>query len=141
MSAPDPPSAYAQPGQLVRLSSSPSPSTSSLTSDEEAFDHTAPAHTSSPPPALGVRDLLRLRRKDKAAERGRRLAEERRLAAGPVRLYEPDGSKAEHEDGNGDIQGVAAALPFTQEVVIRGWNMVGGRTWTQKAKVGAYVGE
>lgn len=120
--------------QLVRLPTSPSSSISSLTSEEEAFDHKAPLVSPDLPPTLGVRDLLRLRKKDKKDRRERKLLAERRPSA-PVQLFEPEEDKEENE---ADREGT---LPFTRDVIITGWNMVGGRTWTEKAKVGAYVGE
>lgn len=33
------------------------------------------------------------------------------------------------------------SAPFARDVEIRGWKTVGGKSWTDGAKVGAYVGE
>ncbi|ORY28632.1 Phox homologous domain-containing protein [Naematelia encephala] len=123
-------------GSAVALS--PSPSISSLTSEEEAFDHTVriqPESTS----ILGLREmasLKRLERDNQAASRRDAMSKRK------IELL-----KAVHpslKSGEGGDQGKAGRVSpvsgtFASDVRIRGWKMVGGRTWSDKAKVGAYV--
>jgi hypothetical protein len=38
------------------------------------------------------------------------------------------------------VIGQGTELPFTREVVIKGWKVVGGKSWTDLGRIGAYVG-
>ncbi|BEJ02588.1 hypothetical protein CcaverHIS631_0703830 [Cutaneotrichosporon cavernicola] len=46
----------------------------------------------------------------------------------------PSGEAIEHGHGHGH-----RPAPFAAEVVIKGWQVVGGKSWDDSAKVGAYV--
>ncbi|WVQ85490.1 hypothetical protein IAT38_007655 [Cryptococcus sp. DSM 104549] len=126
--SPPPTASTIQSNALHRLPPSPSSSHSSLTSEDVSFDHLAPPGPSSPststPATLGLIDLVNMRGRDKAARR----------AAGDDL----------DRDGGGAISvRVRAAADegdqFARQVVIRGWKVVGGKSWTDGGKVGAYV--
>ncbi|CAD6578293.1 MAG: hypothetical protein TREMPRED_002144 [Tremellales sp. Tagirdzhanova-0007] len=110
---------------LIPLSPSTSHSSrSSLTSEESEFDHTAlPTDTQAgftKAPTLGVRELASMALSfPKPKVMAPQLSSEIALlkALGP----QPD------------------SAPFTREVEIKGWKIVGGKSWTDRAKVGAYV--
>ena len=112
---------------LIPLSPSTSHSSrSSLTSEESEFDHTAlPTDTQAgftKAPTLGVRELASMALSfPKPKVMAPQLSSEIALlkALGP----QPD------------------SAPFTREVEIKGWKIVGGKSWTDRAKVGAYVGK
>ena len=115
------------------------------------------------PPVLGVRELLQMAKTEKETRTIRALPPESPLAlVQPVeiRLFgstthedSPDGtaSDGEYEGQTSDVPRYSETVPglfrsssegpFAKEVEIRGWKVVGGRTWTGAARVGAYVGE
>ncbi len=53
-------------------------------------------------------------------------------------MLDHDASKAEVPPGTGGALG--AGEVFARDVVVRGWKIVGGKGFVDKAKVGAYVG-
>lgn len=107
--------------------SSSNSSQSSLTSDETTFDHTAPPsdteHGPTKEPTLGLREIASMAMSSSSVPSPRPSSVSPRIellkALGP----EPD------------------SAPFARDVEIRGWKVVGGKSWTDRAKVGAYVGE
>jgi len=104
---------------LTRLPPSPSSSVLSLDSHTEEVDEPSPKRL------LGLRELRKFSRE------GKRSPEV--IKKEIVVLGHPDvpasGSKNRSDVGN-----------FAKEVTIKGWKVVGGKTWSDKAKVGAYVG-
>ena len=121
---------------LTRLSPSPSPSTGSLTSEEGIFDPHVTVNESEPP-VLGVRELLLMA---KLESRDGRIA-----SSGGIQLLQGDQSSERRridvagQVGNGGIDVVNET--FARDVMIKGWKTVGGKNWTDQAKMGAYVGE
>lgn len=109
---------------LARSSSSRS-SRSSLTSDEITFDHTAP--TSEIEPGSGKEPTLGLRELASMALSGLRQAEHSVDVPQEIRLLKALGPEPE-------------TAPFARAVEIKGWKVVGGKSWTDQGKVGAYVG-
>ena len=39
------------------------------------------------------------------------------------------------------VIGAGTELPFASDVQIKGWRVVGGKTWTDLGRIGAYVGK
>ncbi len=111
---------------LVQLSTTSSRSSySSLSSEDVTFDHTAsPSEAESgsgKERTLGLRQLASMALSEGkpstvTSEPPPRI--ELRKALGP----EPE------------------SAPFAKDVKIKGWKTVGGKSWTDRAKVGAYVG-
>jgi len=137
-----------KPGNDSILSSSPS--TSSLTSDEEPFDHKLDPATDSAPPLLGLRELAALRKsRKKPTEQQDSGPKEIKLlrAVHPASINHAEdlenhgNPRPEEAAGIGQTSPVPSSLPFAMDVEIKGWKIVGGKSWTGGAKVGAYVGE
>ncbi|WWD18119.1 hypothetical protein CI109_102568 [Kwoniella shandongensis] len=164
---PSPPStAIPTRSTLAPLPPSPSSSTSSLTSEEESFDHLAPAvgttvtvstSKNGEKPTLGLRDLVRMHRGDrqKSSTRGgiptihstgisttiggARSSEQ--ITSTSTSSTTDNVPSYDEVIGNGDGMTVARSENevFARQVVIRGWKVVGGKSWTDMGKVGAYV--
>jgi len=112
--------------RLVPLSRSPSCSShSSLTSEENIFDHTAPpSDTELGPrkePTLGLRELASM-----AIHDNKPVYIPPEIPPG-IQLLKALGQEPD-------------SWPFARDVEIKGWKTVGGKSWTDGAKVGAYVG-
>ena len=121
------------PNLLTRLSASPASSTSSLTSSSSFDPHADPAPGESSkststhndhPQVLGLRELARMRRYER---RSRREAKNQTQGKNEVRLI--------------SVIGPGTDLPFAKEVDIKGWRVVGGKSWTDLGRIGAYVGQ
>lgn len=123
------------PNLLTRLSASPASSTSSLTSSSSFDPHADPTPGESSkskststhndhPQVLGLRELARMRRHER---RARREAKSPTQGKNEVRLI--------------SVIGPGTDLPFAKEVEIKGWRVVGGKSWTDLGRIGAYVGQ
>ena len=125
--------------ELVRLSLSPASSPDSLTSEED-FDPLVTATDHATPPTLGLRELASMRRHDKAAQKARAKPSTSLLSG-------TSASATAAAAAAGGIQLLKAMnptddqLPFASDVEIKGWRIVGGKSWTDQARVGAYVGK
>lgn len=128
-------------GLLTRMSASPSPSSSSSLTSSSSFD----PHANPPPEdkgeqgpsTLGLRELNDMRRRDrrvrKAAKAGARAEREPEMIVpdstrGGVKLVQ-------------SVIGGGTESPFAVDVQIKGWRVVGGKSWTDLGRIGAYVGE
>ena len=114
------------PNTLILLPSSPSPSELDIPSDTSEPEDEAGERR-----ILGVRELAELSKiKSKRPVRHTEIAI----------LGHPDDRERDAQAGQvgRDKDDVT---PFARDVCIKGWRVVGGKTWTDKAKVGAYVGE
>ena len=153
---------------VTRLSRSPS--ASSLIS-EESFDHKATTSNVKHPPidgqsekksVLGVRDLIHMARDEKEKKTILRSGLESPVSVAPMEIQlfggtirSDDGGHDESEsplegysvsantETGGDASEVICSSegPFARDVEIKGWKIVGGRTWTGAARVGSYVGK
>jgi hypothetical protein len=118
------------PNLLTRLSASPASSTSSLTSSSSFDPHADPSLGESSKSAtehvqvLGLRELARMRRHER---RARKEANKPTQGRNEVRLI--------------SVIGPETDLPFAKEVEIKGWRVVGGKSWTDLGRIGAYVGQ
>lgn len=94
--------------------------------------HAGPAHGR----AVGLEDT------ERAAKSIPRPGELKRTPSPPprIRLMKAVTPVVMGDGGDGG-GGRGGGGPFAREVEIKGWKIVGGRSWTDKAKVGAYVGE
>lgn len=121
--------------ELVRLSLSPASSPGSLSSEED-FDPHVTTTGRAAPPTLGLRELASMRRHDRAAQKAQ--------AKPPTGVLSGTSASATPV-ATGGIQLLKAVnptddqLPFASDVEIRGWRIVGGKRWTDQARVGAYV--
>lgn len=109
------------PGTIVQISPSPSPSPS-CNSSSDNHDHAAP-----PRPSPGVEMLGRLAVRRDSPRHGR----SREILV----LGHPD----EVVSRSSGIKELQIPPPFAEDAHIRGWKVVGGKTWTDKAKLGSYV--
>lgn len=109
------------PETMVHISPSPSPSPS-FDSGSEAEDPAA-----GPKPFLGIRELRQL----SIQQRSPRHGGSREILV----LGHPD----EPGSPSPGVKELPTPLPFARDVNIKGWKVVGGKTWTDKAKMGSYV--
>ncbi|WWC96769.1 hypothetical protein V866_003642 [Kwoniella sp. B9012] len=140
---------------LLLLPPSPTSSSSSLTSDEVTFDHLAsvqPQHRSqdSPsgdvpkpkPPILGLRDLVKMHRAEKAHKQ-QSLSSTIPMSPNTIEIRDelpPSYVENEFRNVEGERGGISDTPEvFARQVVIRGWKVVGGKDWKDVAKLGAYV--
>lgn len=118
---------------LTRLSASPASSTSSLTSSESFDPHADPTEIKAPATStsqvLGLRELARMRR------------HERRRTKESSRQVEIVGKSNSQVRLVSAVIGAGTDLPFASDVEIKGWRVVGGKSWTDLGRIGAYVGE
>jgi hypothetical protein len=133
-------------GLLTRLSASPSPSTSSLTTSSsfdphEPYDeapksgHGSRSQTQSQ--ILGLRELARMRKAEREA--GRRSKKEGHSSHLDTSV---SGNKRPNQVRlTSSVIGPGTDLPFTNDVEIKGWRVVGGKSWTDLGRIGAYVGQ
>lgn len=146
MTNPDPSSS----GLLTRLSASPSGSSSSSLTSSSSFDPHAPpddekdASVRAGPSTLGLRELARMRKEEKRAEQEAITPRARNETTGPG-AGAGAGSERRREvklvsSVIGSGAGTGTELPFATDVQIRGWKVVGGRSWTDIGRIGAYVG-
>ncbi|KAK8865702.1 hypothetical protein IAR55_000847 [Kwoniella newhampshirensis] len=152
---------------LSPLPPSPSSSTSSLTSEEETFDHLAPVPSpvvvslttrsngrsdagadAIPTPTLGLRDLVRMHkmeRKNSSAATGAITTSTTPAPAATPSTTNQVQITVAATAGAGDDEAPPYADSnnrgevFARQVVIRGWKVVGGKSWTDMGKIGAYV--
>lgn len=128
-----------QEGEERPSGMSSSGSSASLTS-ESSFDPNDPETYSQPgsssaskPAPLGIVEIARMARNDRKARKASRSPVQER---GPILLLSPPVSPGVNSAmgmlGEGDV--------FARDVVIKGWKIVGGKGFGDKAKVGAYVG-
>lgn len=120
-------------GLLTRLSASPSGSSSSSFTSSSSFDPHAPPPDEKPVPGpsiLGLRELAKMRKEEKRAKRE---AARPTGGAGSGSGKRREVQLVSNVIGSGD-------LPFATDVQIRGWKVVGGRSWTDIGRIGAYVG-
>ncbi|WVR05677.1 hypothetical protein IAU60_002699 [Kwoniella sp. DSM 27419] len=141
------------------IPASPSVSESSLTSDETPFDHlasTSPTKSaiasgtsSTKPTALGLRDLVKMHRADRAKSKGAS-QKGREPGATTISLGSTPGPTMVTPDGEPPVPAYSDVTRspssdatgsdvFARQVAIRGWKVVGGRSWTDGGKMGAYV--
>ncbi|WVQ97060.1 hypothetical protein IAU59_004170 [Kwoniella sp. CBS 9459] len=148
------------------LPPSPAASDSSLTSEEVSFDHNAapiavdtpagPSRTGTQgckegrAPTLGLRDLVKMHKRDRT-----RRAMTSKAGSGSGGIYSSnqvqihDSTSAISLGGDSPTVDPSAVPPypgdepgagvFARQVVIRGWKVVGGSSWTDGGKMGAYV--
>ena len=142
-----------------------SPSASSLIS-EESFDyktgtskakHATDDVQSEKKPVLGVRDLIHMARDEKDKKALLKGGPESPVAVAPLEIQLFGGTTASDNSSQEGVEGAAISAaagsgsglieslrasegPFARNIEIRGWKIVGGRTWTGAARVGAYVG-
>ena len=116
-----------------------SSSSASLTS-ESSFDPNEPEPNPQPgvsatgrPVPLGLVDIARMARDDRKARKASQSPVDER---GPITMLRAlDSPRAE-------AMGVMSeGQVFTRDVIIRGWKIVGGKGFGDKATVGAYVGQ
>lgn len=103
---------------IIRLSASPSP--------PPELDSELDEPSRSPSPFLGIRDLrtLTIHRDLPRPNRSREI----------LLLGHPDEIDKSSAIGQEDV-----ILPFAKDVRIDGWKVIGGKTWSDKAKLGSYV--
>lgn len=143
MTDPDPSSSS---GLLTRLSASPSGSSLSSLTSSSSFDPHAPPDDEEKglragPSTLGLRELARMRKEEKRAKRE---------AITPRAAARTENSVAGENERRREVKlvssvigsgaGTTTDLPFATDVQIRGWKVVGGRSWTDIGRIGAYVG-
>ncbi|WWC60490.1 uncharacterized protein I303_103063 [Kwoniella dejecticola CBS 10117] len=145
---------------LILIPPSPGGSDSSLTSDEETFDHLANVPTvvssadsksnfksgpdgGSTKPILGLRDLVKMHQAEK--EKKKRTVSPL-SSPGIVEIHDelpPSYPGSSISTGSGIQMGIDASAQevFAKQVVIKGWKVVGGRDWKDLAvaRLGAYV--
>lgn len=133
--SPSPPPTTSTTSSLILLPLSPASSRSSLTFEEVSFNYNDPledGNSQQGDTTSGSGDLVRTHGREakdtkNSEERGRqevgRPGNRRRTS---IKLFEGSDQRAEG--------------PFAREVTIKGWKIVGGESWTDVAKLGAYVG-
>jgi hypothetical protein len=141
---------------LEPLSRSPSPSgslSSSASFDPHLIDQprtpAGPSSYAQPEavrPTLGLRELASMAYSDRQARKARKDSSGDTTYTYAVSHSLPGSTRGsldvprrpiEMRRGNSEDGGVGA---FAREVVITGHKVVGGKTWTDKARMGAYVG-
>jgi hypothetical protein len=134
-------SAPTTPNLLTLLPPSPSGSSSSLTSDEDTFDPSAPPYdaTTPRPSALGIREIAKLTAARKAMMKHRDSGQGQPGVGTRVQAGPSNGSEIQLLQATGQVDRVEN-LPFAKQVEVKGWKVVGGRDWDSMARVGAYVG-
>lgn len=139
MNRPEPPSS----GLLTRLSASPSPSSSSFSSSSSFDPHAHPdekePEAGAGPSTLGLRELAKMRKE----ERRRKKVSTTSTGTGddsPHRQGTPGRGGRQEVKLVSSVIGAGTDLPFATDVQIRGWKIVGGRSWTDIGRIGAYVG-
>ncbi|OXC70979.1 hypothetical protein AYX13_00396 [Cryptococcus neoformans] len=132
--SPSPPPMTSTTSSLILLPLSPASSRSSLTFEEVSFNYNDPLedeNSQQGDTTSGSGDLVRTHGREakdtkNGEERGRqevgRPGNGRRTS---IKLFEGSDQRAEG--------------PFAREVTIKGWKVVGGESWTDVAKLGAYV--
>jgi hypothetical protein len=134
-------------GLLTRLSASPKSSSSSFTSSSSFDPHAHPSDEkdgsgSGPGPAtLGLRELARMRKEERRAKKEATNPQVDTVTSTGIRT----GTGAQVDKRRevklvASVIGAGSELPFATDVVIRGWKVVGGRSWTDIGRIGAYVG-
>jgi hypothetical protein len=117
---------------LTRLSASPASSTSSLTSSSSFDPHADPSETkaesTTSSQVLGLRELARMRRHERRGKKESSRHTEVIKSKSEVRLVSA-------------VIGAGTELPFASDVEIKGWRVVGGKSWTDLGRIGAYVGQ
>nr|ODO02330.1 hypothetical protein L204_01063 [Cryptococcus depauperatus CBS 7855] len=123
-----PPLTASTSASLILLPSSPSSSHSSLTIENLSFDPSTAPRDNTPPPTLGLRELLKMRERD-----SQRKTKSRQLQsnADAIRNRDIILQVNSHGAGEGGI--------FASQVDIKGWKVVGGNDWQDVGKLGAYV--
>ena len=106
---------------ITRLPPSPSSSVLSLSALEDEPEEPGPKRV------LGIRELRKFSHGGKNGKRSAGVQNKEIVV------------HSRPTDGTGKEGGGVGN--FAREVTIRGWKMVGGKTWSDKAKVGAYVGQ
>lgn len=131
-------------GVLTRLSASPaSSSTSSLTSSSSFDPHAHPdAHPDDasskgkgepgPSTILGLRELARMRKDEKRARQA--------VVTTTTTTEEVDPRPPKEIKLLSSVFGSDTQLPFAVDAQILGWKVVGGKSWTDLGRIGAYVG-
>ncbi|WWC88010.1 uncharacterized protein L201_002912 [Kwoniella dendrophila CBS 6074] len=143
---------------LILLPPSPTTSSSSLTSDETAFDHLASINNvsqndnntgqTSQPSILGLRDLMKMHKNEKANKKALALAsQQQRNPSVPI-------PRSAQTFDNGIVEIIDELPPsypgiigsglheqevFAKQVIIKGYKIVGGSDWKDVARLGAYV--
>lgn len=138
-------------GLLTRLSPSPSVSSSSSFTSSSSFDpHANPDEKgdhdrcTTGPTRLGLRELAKMRREDKRARKATTGASTNTTSASAT--ADSYGNLGNRERRSGEVKlvssviGAGTDLPFAMDVQIKGWKVVGGKSWTDIGRVGAYVG-
>ena len=110
------------PPRLILLPSSPTPSTPEFEYESDQSDN----EVSEPKRILGVRELRELER---------------------IKKRKPEVHREITILGHPDSKTLATYVEtsvecdlFARDVCIKGWKIVGGKGWGDKAKIGAYVG-
>jgi hypothetical protein len=70
--------------------------------------------------------------------RARKASTSPSIERAPILVLDHDARKAE---GSGSALALGAGEVFARDVSVRGWKIVGGKGFVDKARVGAYVGE
>jgi hypothetical protein len=120
-----------------------SPSSSSLTSEADSFDHEADPSSPSKPPTLGLRELAAKAASKRRAKRrtcSEQVKEIKLLRAMPDLQTIGDNQVTGKGAPTAALGSGINDLPFARDVEIRGWKIVGGKSWTGGGKLGAYVG-
>ena len=139
-------------GLLTRLSASPSGSSSSSLTSSSSFDPHAPpedekdASARAGPSTLGLRELAKMRKEERRAKKEASTPNSRTettghgASGGRRREVKLVSSVIGSGAGTGTGTGTGTELPFATDVQITGWKVVGGTSWTDIGRIGAYVG-